>query len=120
MGYAHGGNQKDKHFPPGVPILSKYLPSEDFSNCEKRFMVAAYLPKRPGCNATLPAPIDPTVVVKTFPGAKVYVRTFPGFSFHWNFLAEAFRLAKALKHDNVRPPAFPCLVLSCHACEALP
>lgn len=105
MGYAHGGNQKDKHFPPGVPIISKYLPSDDYSNCEKDFLVAAYLPKKPGCNGTLPAPIDPSVAVKSFPGAQIYVSTFSGFGFHWNFLGEAFKMAKALKRDKVSRPA---------------
>ena len=103
MGYAHGGNQKDKHFPPGVPIISKYLHSGDYSNCDKNFLVAAYVPKKPGCNATLPTPIDPSVVVKSFPAAKAYVRSFPGFGFHWTFLAEAFKMAKALEQDKVSP-----------------
>ena len=39
--------------------------------------------------------------VQTYPGGKIYARTFPGFAFSWTFKAEAFKLAKALTKAQV-------------------
>ena len=69
---------------------------------ETSVQVATWLPKRPGCNATAPEPLNKAVKIISLPGAKIYARTFPGYAFSWTFKAQAFKLAKALIKSEVR------------------
>lgn len=100
-GYLHGANANHTRFPPAVPLVSHFVPRNNFSDGGKEFIVSAFIPRKPNDTSAPPAPSSPDVKIRTFPVTKIYVRQFGGLGFHWSVLHETFNLARALKRNQV-------------------
>ena len=103
--YFHGENANNSHFPPSLPVVSRFVARKNFSDCGKQFLVARYVPKKCHSNSTVPAPTNDKIKIYTSPAFKAYVRTFPGLGLHWAVLGEMRGLAHDLKRDGVSIPS---------------